>query len=236
MTTKEESETVESAAPFSAEQEQHIINLFNRALTPALKTRLKGEEKFKDDILAAIAEIKSQQQPQPTETEAGTGKSKRADPELEQVRKQLETMKALVEAERAEKVQIAQAQRETLARTKLSEALRSAGVANDDLLAGASELLYKRVQFGEDGSPIMKVTREFGEEELDLAKGVAEWAKGQGKAYLPAVKANGSGQQRVLGSPARGASAMDKHAESRDRAADTILAVAGFGAMPDLDS
>lgn len=86
--------------------------------------------------------------------------------------------------------------RETTERSRLADAMRKAGVP-EDRLRGALALVYtedKRVKTAEDGSIVFLKKGDLGIEEVELERGVEEWAKSDdGKAYLPPVAATGSG-------------------------------------------
>lgn len=107
----------------------------------------------------------------------------------EQLQKQLRQQQDAVTSERTK----AQQQEE---RAALTETLRAAGVP-DNRIRGAIAELYldqKRVVRDDKGGIAFTMERDWGTENVPLAKGVAEWlATDEGKAYLPPVDARGSG-------------------------------------------
>lgn len=217
---------------FTPEQTQMLMNLINRGTAAAVKQHSGKLEKqfstFSDEIRTVIQAAR--------ETIPADNGGNKVDPaiaqQLDALRKQNEAVQAALKAERDEKEAMRASQRENEARGELTRLIRAAGVTNDDLLAGASEVLYKRVARTEDGSLVMKLKRDGLDEELPLDKAIGEWAKGQGKSFLPPSQAKGSGQQRVSNG-SNGANPTDVYVQNRDRALTSILdAVSGTGLTP----
>lgn len=236
----------EGGEAFSPAQTEALNAMMNRVMTGRLARDKQSDAKAISEAMAEqFAKMKEELKgeilgPEPKEIET-TGGKKKVDSEiaaqLEALKKQNDRIQKQLEEAQAEKARVEQANWEAGARGALNAALRKAGVNNDDLLAGAAELLYKRIGKGEGGKPTVKVQREGYEEDLEIEKFVTgEWAKGQGKAFLPAKPAAGSGGHRVANSNPGRASSTDGEllSQMRNRALGAMENLA-FGPTGDDD-
>lgn len=243
MPKKDETETTTTETPgeFTAAQQEWLTQLVNRVFTGRSEREKKTESKSADALAEQLTKLKEEIRAEmlgsdPKEVEVSNGKTKKIDSELAAQFNELKNQNAKImkqlEDERAEKTRIESAQWESTARGTLAAALRKAGVANDDLIAGASELLYKKVTKNAEGKPVIKAQRDGYDEDLDVDKFItSEWAKGQGKSFLPAKPVAGSGGQRAAnGNPLRGAlTDGEQLSRMRERGLAAMESIVGGG-------
>lgn len=133
--------------------------------------------------------------------------------EIEKLRKEREEERKLREANE-DKI------RKNEERTELATALRNNGVMDAMIKPLVAHLHGERaiVKRNEEGGLVMTVKRDWGEEDVPLAQGIAEWAKtDEGKSYLPPKDVGGSGARG--GNPPK-LKAGEK--PSRDQAMDMV--------------
>lgn len=113
-------------------------------------------------------------------------------------------------------------------RNKLQTVLRDRGIPDPLVRAAVAQLHTedKRVTRTDDGRIVFKFARGQGQaqyfDELDVDKGVDEWLKSdEGKAYVPARQANGSGGQPAR--PGGTQSPGDKKAQATQDLAKILL-------------
>ena len=111
-------------------------------------------------------------------------------------------------------------------RNALTQALRNSGI-EDTRIRAAVSLIYnedQRVGRAEDGSIIFKVPKAGYTDEVTLDEGLADWLKtDEGKAFLPARSAIGSGGRPSPAGRRGPASGAEKKAEARQLLAQMMM-------------
>lgn len=204
-----------------------------RKLLPSAMTEAISSLKLEEKIAEAVAKVA----PKPPDD---TGKDKKpAESELE---KQIRTLAKNLEDEKAARVvaetakqQAEERQRFDGARQSLRTALKEK--ANEDYLddwVDRLSVLEKRLSFGEDGAPLLKVRRvpfpgaPEGDEEMPLADAVKVLlARPEAKKYLavPSPRADGRGGPKGNGAGNRAPALDSTNPAERARA---LAAAQGF--------
>lgn len=221
-------------------QQKAVADMVNQAVTGAVTNHLgRFKKQFSEDMgktlsetlgpisqqLKDLAERGTQQQANGKHKEESHNDAIRAmELRYESRIKELETAN---KAEREAREQEKQTRLREEERGKLANVLRERGIPDAQIRAAVA-LLHtedKKVARSEDGRIVFKVERGTGAakytDELDVDKGVDEWLKSdEGKAYIPARQAAGSG-----GQPARPGSnnPQDKKAQATSDLAKILL-------------
>lgn len=156
------------------------------------------------------------------------GKGGKPDPAVIRLTETVEGLKSQLKAKDDENKAIQDKTKRSEERSALSGALNKLGIP-EARAAGAIALLHTERQVvtrNDDGQIVMKVKRTYqgqaSEELVPLEDGIAEWAKTEeGKTYMPAVKAGGSGERG--GGPPKGKGEKPSTADALDTVARTIL-------------
>jgi hypothetical protein len=112
-------------------------------------------------------------------------------------------------------------ERESRARAEerqvLADELRKANIPDARIKGAVAYLTHdvKAIRRNSDGAIVWPVKRDYGDEDVNVATGVAEWLKTEeGKAYLPPVEASGSGNRGGRGAvPKAGEKMTDAQAK-----------------------
>lgn len=133
--------------------------------------------------------------------------------QLVEQQRQIDTLNKTLAAQRDAVEAEKRANRETRERNAVLEYLRKGGVLDD--VAGAAAIMLqheKRVKTDTKGNVLFVTRRDVSgetvEEDWPAEKGVAEWLKKEGKAFLPPQDGSGSG----------GGGARNRNQGNRDRA------------------
>lgn len=124
------------------------------------------------------------------------GKSGDADsPELRRLNAKLEEQAKQIENEKRARLESEEARKTERLRGATRDALAKAGVSAERIRHAMALLQTDgRIALDDNGTPVMKFAREWGEESIPLDKGLAEWVKtDDGKVYLPATGTQGTG-------------------------------------------
>lgn len=184
--------------------EQKVAQLVNAAVTSQLKRVLPKAiadataplvEQFKTQIAEVIPK-QPEQQPAPGE--------KKPDPELTAMARKVQEMERLVKSEREAREKAEKTRRDDKTFADLKQHLTDAKVRPEmvDFLAKVLFYADKRVDFDEDGTPLLRVKDEKSNEEqtYPLAEGVRVYVKQKAaEPFLPApggATSGGTAQQR----------------------------------------
>lgn len=173
--------------------EQQVTEIVNRAFT-ARSGRLKEEilGGVKDTLAEALKPINERLAAQPKDDKAQPKDDKGESPETAELRAKVEEMQAQLKAKDQAAAKERQDREAAERDAELRDHLAKAGV-KPALLGGALAEARGHVQ-AKDGKPVWVAQREGYTEELDLGKGVGEWANTDtGKEYLAPRQVQGSG-------------------------------------------
>lgn len=208
------------------EADRDLDNRINSVITNRLKrwgdTFAKRMEETLAKSLAGVKPAESQTEGDDQEgDQTPAGKKAKLDPKLSKMERELaETRKQLQEEKEAKAKADEQAKR-AQERSILEQSLTEAGITGT-LRGGALALLLGegRIVRDDEGNVKFKGQDKYGQEVLiDPAKGVKDWAKTDGKAYVPAIDAGGSGGGNANGKlPKADVSKMS----DRERASEEI--------------
>lgn len=167
----------------------------NAAITGHLKRFAKDLDKRLGDLVAAI--------PKPSEGDGEDGAPAGKGGPDPAVARELAALKAQLERERRAREEADKARADMEAkrareeeRSSVANALREAGITNPVQVKAAMALLLEegRVKRDESGRIGFATPDRYGGEEFhDLAEGVTNWVKGDGKVFAPPKAASGSG-------------------------------------------
>jgi len=222
--------------------EQQVTEIFNRAFT-ARAGRLKEEilggvqgaltealKPINDRLAAAPKDDKANDRAAPKD-------DKTESPETAELRARVEEMQAQIRAKDDKARADAKAREESDRDAAIRDQLTKAG-AKSALLGGALAEVRENVRM-KDGKPVWVAQRDGYVEELDLAKGVGEWAGSDiGKEYMAPRQVQGSGarpgQQPLPRGPIKPGSPEDVAAKKEAARMNLRTSVAGLigGTMP----
>jgi len=218
MTVEEQAAADAAAKSEAADKalEERISKTVNAALSSHMKRQkpgldAEGLEKFMADREAAQAE-------------AAATKAKGGDSEVAKLHKLLEKQGKDFAEMRATAEKATAAKRDTDGRMSLSMELEKGGITGARLKHALNHLRAEgQVKFVDD-----KLVFAKGDEDVELAEGVAEWLKSEdGKYFLPPSNAGGSGS----GQGGKGFTARpgDKSGDSKARASVSLANHMGRG-------
>lgn len=203
------------------EQERDLDSRINSIVTNRLKRFETSISKKIEDGFAKAMAARPSDGDQEGEEEA-PAKGKKADPKLSKMERELaDAKRALQESKEASEKKDADAKRNE-EKSILEQSLMEAGLTDKALRGGALAYLLSegRMVRDEEGKVKWKGQDKYGQDVLmDPAAGAKAWTKADGKSYLPAIDAGGSG-----GGPSNGKvpkAQIDKMSP-RDRAAEEI--------------
>lgn len=196
---------------------------FNKAFSAREKRFLGSIEKTLTEKFAALApkpkddddDEPAEQQGTTTQTPAGQTAGGQAaapsnDKEIRKLQKQLARMNAERDTEKKANEEAAAKNRRDTERSKLGEALASAGIAGAKLKAAIALLHTEeaRIRTNDEG----KIVFVDGDDETDLAAGIKAWLQTEdGKSFAPPRGAAGAGTKP--GKPPAGKQGEDKSSE-----------------------
>lgn len=174
-----------------------VTNRVNRALKPLQK--MIGDLTSKLDSLSKPKEPEGDSEDEEEETPAPSKKGKSGAES-----KKLTALEKRVKDAEERAAQAEKAQQEQAAKAKIQEenaviaaALQKAGVTDPKVVKAITLSLREDemiVRDEETGKPRFKGVDKYGQEDLvDPEAGIGKWLKADGKAFLPAVPAGGSG-------------------------------------------
>jgi hypothetical protein len=163
------------AAETDKSADPEIAKIINSAVTSQLKRLLpKAIEQAVSGLAKPIVEAGSEAKETPS-----------ANPELEELRRTIAKQNKSIEALTNKEKQATQKARSASLTNELTSALK--GRVTDDWLDVAVEKLASKATFSDLDEPSLK----FGEDELSITDGVAQWMKDpSSKRFLAAPKAN----------------------------------------------
>lgn len=145
--------------------------------------------------LASVAAPKTEESDE-TEVDAAPVKKSKPDPKLSKLERELAETRRALEEEKTAKAKSDEAKARSEERSALEAALTDAGVTDKTLRGAALALLTSegRIVRDEDGRIRWKGQDKYGSDTLqDPSLAAKAWAKSDGKAFMPAVNAGGSG-------------------------------------------
>lgn len=209
----------EEAAAAEAALEERIGKAVDARLNRAISGHLtRMQPKLAADIGAQVlAGLKAQQGENDDETadppESNKGKPPKgqnaeADQRLKSLEKQLADERKKREASEAKQLDTEAKRARGEEDDAVKSALMAAGVKDEARIRAAlhTHRGEGRVKRGEDGTILFMKRTDAGDEEMPLAKGIADWAKtDEGKVFLPPTGASGSGGNPPKNGGANGA-------------------------------
>jgi hypothetical protein len=170
--------------------------------------------------------------PDPTAAKPPKGQSTESDQRLKSLEKQLADERKKRELSEAKQLETEAKRSRGEEDDALKSALMASGVKDEARIRAALHMHRGegRIKRGEDGAILFVKRTDAGDEELPLAKGVAEWAKtDEGKVFLPPTGAGGSGagQQKAGNSGQANGGKM-----TNDQFAGNLLAAIVNGKVP----
>lgn len=214
--TKAEQDSTEVAAP-----KYMTVEEINGALTARERRSEQRLAKQMEEFQQRIASMLSAKQPDGDEASAEAGKGAQESPEVKKLAAKLEAMNKQRDAEKAE---AAKERAEFQAKQERSDVLSALSAAGSPNAIGAySHLkLEGRLTRNAAGELVMRVMKEYGEDEVPVVEGIKLWLEtAEGKHYAP-PRGGGEGSGTVIrgGAPRNGKSLSKDEAK---REAQSLL-------------
>jgi hypothetical protein len=197
---EEEGEETEETEDEDADRKINAIvtNRVNRALKPLTKTieslTAKLEEMTKAKSTSSEEETDEEIEEEPSKPVKGKGKPNKQLTALEKRVKDAEERAAAAEKAQTEAAEKAQRQEENVA---IGAALAKSGISDQRVIRAVTLSLREDgliIRDEETGKIKFKTVDKHGYEDLvEPEVGLGKWLKGDGKSFLPAVPAGGSG-------------------------------------------
>ncbi len=223
------------------EDDEDTAEAENRRLNAIVTSRVKREMKSVNATLLQLQETLNKlaapkaQDPDEDDDEETTGDKKEAQVDLKTSRKLSKLEKELAEEKQArkqaevEKAQEQEKAKRTEMRTIYSAALQEHGVTDPKLLRAALNVLEEDgvMMRDEDGKVKFKGQDKYGiETNFDPKVGLKAWVATEGKSFVPAIEAGGSGTGGARNTSTVGKKEFDKM-DPKQRAAINLERACG---------